>query len=135
MRAVLDTNVVVALLVFGDPRLDELAWRWRTGSVIPLVDDETLAEFERVLRYPVLKRDENAARSLGADYRARSTLVPPAAFNDRTLPHCRDRDDQKFLQLAQRAGADLLLTRDKALLRLRGRTRFTIATPDSVQPG
>lgn len=34
------------------------------------------------------------------------------------LPRCRDADDQKFLILAARCRADLLLTRDKLLLRL-----------------
>ncbi len=34
------------------------------------------------------------------------------------LPRCRDTDDQKFLILAARCRADLLLTRDKLLLRL-----------------
>ena len=36
-----------------------------------------------------------------------------------------------FLELAARGSADLLVTRDKALLGLRGRTRlaFRIATP------
>ena len=47
------------------------------------------------------------------------------------LPRCQDRDDQKFLELAARAGADLLVSKDKALLKLRGRTRlgFEIVKP------
>ena len=47
------------------------------------------------------------------------------------LPRCRDRDDQKFLELAARAQADVLVSKDKALLKLRGRTRlpFRILTP------
>ena len=34
------------------------------------------------------------------------------------LPRCRDRDDQKFLVAAAQCAADLLITRDKELLRL-----------------
>jgi predicted nucleic acid-binding protein len=37
------------------------------------------------------------------------------------LPRCSDPDDQKFLALAQDAAADWLLTRDKAILRLKRR--------------
>ena len=35
-----------------------------------------------------------------------------------SLPRCRDADDQKFLVLAALCGADLLVTRDKLLLKL-----------------
>ncbi len=47
------------------------------------------------------------------------------------LPRCKDPDDQKFLELAARSGADLLVSKDKALLKLRGRTRlaFRIMKP------
>jgi predicted nucleic acid-binding protein len=34
------------------------------------------------------------------------------------LPVCTDRDDQKFLELARDAQADILITKDKALLKL-----------------
>ena len=34
------------------------------------------------------------------------------------LPRCRDADDQKFLILGVRCKADLLITRDKLLLKL-----------------
>ena len=44
---------------------------------------------------------------------------------------CADRDDQMFLELAARCDANLLVTKDKALLRLRGRTKlgFRILKP------
>ena len=52
------------------------------------------------------------------------------------LPRCKDRDDQKFLELARDAGADWLVTADKALLRLArgGRLRglFRILTPEAA---
>jgi predicted nucleic acid-binding protein len=47
------------------------------------------------------------------------------------LPRCKDRDDQKFLELAARCGANILVSKDKALLKLRGRTTlgFQILKP------
>jgi predicted nucleic acid-binding protein len=39
-----------------------------------------------------------------------------------------------FLQLALYANADWLLTRDKALLKLRRRVRFRIALPERFEP-
>lgn len=61
--------------------------------------------------------------------------VPLSVSSDVTLPRCRDRDDQKFLELAYQAGAVALLTRDDELLRLARRAKrdglFTILPPAS----
>jgi len=50
------------------------------------------------------------------------------------LPRCKDRDDQKFLELAARCEANILVSKDKALLRLRGRTKlgFQILKPEAA---
>ena len=67
-----------------------------------------------------------------AAYGAFVTLsAGPVADAGVGLPRCKDRDDQKFLELAARCAADLLVTKDKALLRLRGRTTlgFRILKP------
>jgi uncharacterized protein len=135
LRVVFDTNVALALEVFADPRLLALRERWDRDELTALADDETLAEFDRVLRYPELRLDETAAALAGRCYRARCTLIPPRSADESMLPRCRDPDDQKFLQLAQRAGADWLLTRDKALLGLRRSVRFVIALPESLPAG
>jgi predicted nucleic acid-binding protein len=51
------------------------------------------------------------------------------------LPNCSDRDDQKFLELARDAGAAILVTKDKALLKLARRTArdglFRIMPPEA----
>ncbi|KVE42205.1 PIN domain-containing protein [Burkholderia sp. BDU5] len=51
----------------------------------------------------------------------------------RGLPKCKDRDDQKFLELAYAARADWLVSKDRALLKLARRTErdfgFRIAQP------
>jgi predicted nucleic acid-binding protein len=63
--------------------------------------------------------------------------LPVTDSGDVTLPRCRDRDDQKFLELAHQAGAAALLTRDEELLRLARRTKrdglFSILPPASWQ--
>ena len=46
------------------------------------------------------------------------------------LPKCRDPDDQKFLEAAAAARADVLITKDVALLELaRRKLPFRILTP------
>jgi len=46
------------------------------------------------------------------------------------LPRCKDSDDQKFLELAARAGAQYLISKDQALLELAPRVaQFRILAP------
>jgi predicted nucleic acid-binding protein len=51
------------------------------------------------------------------------------------LPVCTDRDDQKFLEIARDAGAAILISKDKALLKLARRTArenlFRIMAPEA----
>ena len=129
-RVVFDTNVALALEVFADPRLLPLRERWDRSELTAIADDETLAEFERVLRYPELRLDEARAAEAAERYRARCLIVARRMGIESVLPNCRDPDDQKFLLLAQRGGAGWLLTRDKALLSLRRAVEFRIAPPE-----
>ncbi|AJY43976.1 PIN domain-containing protein [Burkholderia humptydooensis] len=62
-----------------------------------------------------------------------ATPSPDDDAPPRPLPKCRDRDDQKFLELAYAARADWLVSKDRALLKLTRRTErdfgFRIAQP------
>jgi len=52
------------------------------------------------------------------------------------LPSCRDPDDQKFFEAALAARADVLVTKDRELLRLarhRSRLPFRILTPTELR--
>ena len=59
-----------------------------------------------------------AQQSLLARYQQQSSVCDASGEENYPLPRCRDRDDQKFLILAARCHADLLITRDKQVLRL-----------------
>ncbi|MBK7470284.1 MAG: PIN domain-containing protein [Betaproteobacteria bacterium] len=87
---VFDTNVALALEVFADPRLLGLRGRWDRGELQAIADDDTLAEYERVLRYPELRLDEAAAAAAGLHYRALCTIVPYDSAIQPALPKCRD---------------------------------------------
>ncbi|NJD24746.1 MAG: putative toxin-antitoxin system toxin component, PIN family [Betaproteobacteria bacterium] len=128
-RLVLDTNVVLDLLHWHDAAAAPLLAALEDGRACCLADTRTLAELRRVLAYPELRLSPEVSGALFTRYTglAESITECPVAG----LPRCRDRDDQMFLELAARGNADLLVTRDKALLGLRGRTRlaFRIAKP------
>jgi putative PIN family toxin of toxin-antitoxin system len=132
-RVVCDTNLLVALYVFDDPHLAPLHGAIDNGAWHVLTRADCLEEFRRVLGYPHFKLDAEGQASALAAYVQIAQFNDAPAQNDYPLPRCRDRDDQKFLELARDAGADWLLTADKDLLRLMRRDklagRFTILTP------
>jgi putative PIN family toxin of toxin-antitoxin system len=119
---VLDTNVVLDLLVFDDLMVRPLGSALAAGGVTAWADAHTLRELEYVLGYPTFALDEEARREVYARYRSLVRLVseePQAPLPP--LPRCRDRDDQKFLTLAARAGATWLVSKDKRVLSLADR--------------
>jgi len=129
LRIVLDTNVVLDLFHWANTDAVPIMTALEAGRIECLVDERTLDELRRVLTYPQLKLTPEMIAERYARYSARVSVV--AAGEAPPLPRCKDRDDQKFLELAARAGADLLVSKDKALLKLRGRTKlaFRILRP------
>lgn len=142
-RLVLDTNIVLDCLVFCDPAMAALMAALEARTVQALVHAQSLDEFQRVLAYPQCRLDADARLSVLQRYIALATVADmPAGFDRNSLllppgfPHCRDQDDQPFLALAYHAGADALVTRDKALLKLRRRARrfnVTLLTPAELE--
>ncbi len=135
-RLVLDTNVSLDLFVFRDPRCSSLSRMLRDGECEAVMRVDCREEYLRVLAYPQLKlsplRRVNAIEAFDALYR----FVGTAELSETVvakLPACDDPDDQKFLELALQSHADVLLSRDKAVLELAGQVQraglFTIATP------
>lgn len=134
MPVVLDTNVLLSMYVFKDSRHAAIRAAVERGRWVALTGAACLDEYRRVLAYPLFGLDGAARDAAFGAYAGIATAVsgPPRAHL--LLPQCRDKDDQKFLELARDGGAALLVTADKALLALarRGRLRklFRIVTPD-----
>ncbi len=122
MRLVLDTNVILDLLHFADPSTRALGLATSTGKASCYTDAVCLGELQRVLAYPVFALDAQRQSALLAAYRELATACEGTDASDDydALPRCRDLDDQKFIVLAARCRADLLITRDARLLELRG---------------
>lgn len=134
-RWVLDTNVWLDWLLFEDPAVEPIGVAARAGRIALVTDDECAAEFRRVLDYPFGKHspDELHRCALGERFCAVARRVDADTESSVPLPVCRDPDDQKFLTLALRSKARLLVTRDKALLELARPSRrplpFRIVAP------
>jgi len=129
LRLVLDTNVVLDLFHWANTDAVPIMAALEAGRIECFADERTLDELQRVLTYPQLKMTPDM---MVERYNRYSRLVQRVDAGEAPpLPRCKDRDDQKFLELAARCGADILVSKDKALLRLRGRTTlaFQILKP------
>jgi putative PIN family toxin of toxin-antitoxin system len=135
LRAVLDSNVLLSLLVFADPRYPGVAEAWRIGTLCVLADAECAGEFRRVLGYPRLKLSPERQAAVFAEFesRAQGAVAPAGGAGNESLPVCADADDQKFLELAAACAADCLVTGDKQLLKLAKRVPFAIITADALE--
>jgi len=116
-RIVLDTNVCLDLFVFKDPRRAELLAALESGAVEAITRADCRDEYLVVLNYPHLPLDAESRPQSAARFDQLIKVVAPPVSGVR-LPVCTDRDDQKFLELARDAQADILITKDKALLKL-----------------
>ena len=136
LRVVLDTNVLLSLFVFADSRYAALRQALEQGQWLALADARCLAEFRHVIARPMFGLDAAAQQTAYGAYAALARTVDTPPGDPVPLPQCKDGDDQKFLELARDGGARLLVTSDKALLRLARRKRlahlFRILTPDQA---
>ncbi|MDN4054356.1 putative toxin-antitoxin system toxin component, PIN family [Massilia sp. YIM B02763] len=131
---VIDTNVCLDLFVFEDPRWSPLLDALSSGRVKAVTRADCRDEYLFVLNYPHLPLDEASRPRAAARFDALVEVVAPDSRAIR-LPVCTDRDDQKFLEIARDANATVLVTKDKALLKLARRAArenlFRIMTPEA----
>lgn len=125
MKVVLDTNVVLDWLVFGDPRIEKLRHDFASQRTVLMSHPLANTELQRVLAYPTLNLSTEQQAAVLAQYVAHSqSLVMPAGFSSENLllpakfPKCRDRDDQFWFALAYHGNADALISRDQKVLTL-----------------
>ena len=106
---ILDTNVLVSANLNGDG-LEALVVSLALNRKVQLyVSEPILAEYEQVLLYPRLKfRPQEVDRFMALIRRA-SALVRPA----RLVSESTHDADNRFLECAEAAGADFLVTGNK----------------------
>jgi predicted nucleic acid-binding protein len=120
--AVLDTNVLLDLWLFDDPRVHGLREAICSRRLRALRSADCDAEFADVLGRTGFGLDDSGRSRILARWSASSDAIESV----RPAPLvCADADDQKFLDAAFSAGARWLLTRDKALLALARRAETT----------
>ena len=130
LRVVFDTSTVLSALLFSSGRLAWLRAHWRSGECTPLLSRETAAELARALSYPKFKLSSAEQMELLGDY------VPYTHSVEKTKRCpviCRDPNDQHFLDLAYTGRAAVLVSSDRDLLTLAGKTEFEIENPEDYR--
>ena len=120
-RRVLDTNIVLDLWVFDEPRSETLRLSLERGGTQWLATAAMREELARVLAYPQIAK-RLTARALPADavlaHFDRLVQLQPDAPK---APYvCKDSDDQKFIDLAV-AHTAALHSKDAQVLCMRKR--------------
>lgn len=119
---VIDTNVLLDMFHWRDPGAAELQSLIAAGRLQPVRDEATLCELAEVMDRSTFRIPfDEATRSLEAWSRSALPLSALQGMPGRAddAPRCRDPLDQKFLDLALAAGAAMLVTKDKLVLKTR----------------
>jgi putative PIN family toxin of toxin-antitoxin system len=117
VRAVLDPIVIIAALISSTGSPARLVDAWRSGRFELIVSDLLLAELERALAYPKLRRRvpaEDAAAAL--EWLRRDATLLPGPSGDPPV-RSTDSGDDYLIALAATSKA-LLVSGDDHLLRL-----------------
>lgn len=123
LTAVLDTNVVLDLYYWKDAHCEALAQDLAAGRLIAVTSLACLEELADVLSRPHFGLSEGEqlaalqAYAKAARIVAMNASLNPASIECPCPARCRDKDDQKFLDLAYAVGAELLFTKDKLVRR------------------
>ena len=87
--AVLETNVLVSAMLKSGSVPDKIAAEALYGDIIPVLNDEILAEYEDVLRRPRFKFDERAVRVFLDELKRRAVYLDAGPI-DEVLPDPKD---------------------------------------------
>ena len=121
--AVLDTNVVLDLWVFNDPRAQRLQQALALGRLRWVATEAMFEELADVLSRPTSARWCPDPSAVLATARACCQVMPaapapPPDTTARSAPTCADPKDQFFIDFAWTLPANWLFSRDRALLDL-----------------
>lgn len=110
-----DTNILLDLLYWKDPRVKQLNEAIQAGEMIAVYSEETLAEFADVLsRKPFSLTLGDTEKLIREALRFGVIATDP----EQACPiRCKDPDDQKFINLAFFHHIPLILSRDKLVLK------------------
>ena len=125
MKIIIDTNVLMSRIFFGGVP-GQILDVWREGQFELVTSPGVIDEYMRVGERLTRRFDEVDVQPILAFIIQNAEVVA-----DTPLPEsvCKDPDDDKFLACALAAGADLIVSGDKALRVVSGYKDIQVVTP------
>ena len=126
MNIVIDTNVVISAILFGGGP-GKLIDLWKKGHITPLITEEIMAEYIRVLAYPKFKLSEEEInfiihQEILPFFKVVKSKPGPSIIK-------KDPDDDKFIQCAEVGNAQIIISGDRHLLALKSHHGVNILNP------
>jgi putative PIN family toxin of toxin-antitoxin system len=115
---VLDTNVVLDWLLFRDAACAGLSSRLNAGQLRWHATSSMRSELSSVLPRRQLQSWSPDCEHILSVFDRFARVCPDPPSTSAPSLRCRDRDDQKFIDLAIAVGAQWLFSKDRALLAL-----------------
>ncbi len=127
MKVVVDTNVFISGVFFTGPP-HQILDAWRRGRVQIVVAPEILTEYRDTGTELTANFPEAELEPWLELLAVKSTLVEAPPLEKQV---CTDPDDDKFLACALAGRVSIIVSGDKALLRVSGYKRLKVLTPRS----
>ena len=112
---ILDTNIVLDLLVFQDPRSDWIRDGIARGQFELIYSSEMLLELTDVIARPQFAQNSNDQSTLLSSWTQMAIHKPTPP---RCSFRCDDPDDQAFIDLAYHYRPSQLLSKDRKVLQM-----------------
>jgi len=125
MKVVLDTNVVVSGIFYSGPPAAILR-AWRNGKIRLVTSQAILGEYKRVLEELSVQFPSVDVQSLLELIVVQSEVCSPPPLVEAV---CEDPSDDKFISAALAAGAKIIVSGDKHLLKVSGYRDLAVLTP------
>jgi putative PIN family toxin of toxin-antitoxin system len=126
MNIIIDTNVWLDLVVFSDPRVASLRRALEHKTATCHRTPYMMSELREVVSRPMFGLSLDAQRAALEEANSLSQHAETAVDHSQFLL-CKDPDDQMFLDLALALKVNILISKDRALLRLASRaTKYNL---------
>lgn len=115
-KVVLDPNVFVSLLISHRPPISTILDLWVSGELIVCYSMEILEELEAALDYPKIRKLVSGleVESLIDAIKILGILIIPT----KVVEICRDKKDNKYLEVCLESASEFLISGDDDLLSL-----------------
>ncbi|MBI4405784.1 MAG: putative toxin-antitoxin system toxin component, PIN family [Deltaproteobacteria bacterium] len=127
MRIVVDTNVLISGMFWGEGPPQQIIQAWLCGKVTVVASREILDEYRGVTARLSARKKLDVSKLLERLLMLVHFILPA----DLPAPVCSDSSDDKFIAAAFSGRAKYLVTGDKALLKVKRFRQTVITTPTS----